>query len=786
MSSLINRIDRYMVGEILGPFGLGCAVYTLILFLHFLLQASEMIFARGVPMAEVLKLMAYYLPSMLVLVIPMAFLFATLMAVGRLSADSEITAMRASGISLLTMYRPLLTFSVLLAVVNVALMAVVLPAANTAYTNTSYRIHTRHATQVVEPRAFHTDLGAWVMYVFGVTDDRTEWDGVFLAQENPDSERTEIMVAQRGRLVFDADTQEQILQLSNVESHSVDLDRSFDDAQYRLGFLETYEKVVETATGIDSPERREVKGLRGMTLSELSAERRNPYRSDAMRRMAAFEYHKKFALPAACIGFGLFALPIAFSSQRGAGARSSSFALSLLVIVLYYILLERGERGTRAGSIAPWLAAWMSNLILIALGVYFFWRRNRDRNLFLGRVDSALSRIPLIPWMSRGATHIKTWFSGVRAQGRDRSWLQFPSRNDRYILRLFFAVAAIATASMVVLTVLARFTRYAERFQEHQMAAADIWRYLGTVALDTGYLMTPIVVLIATVLTFTLLSRSNEVVAWRSTGVSLFRLALPILVASASIALGTFLLDEYVLPETNQQKQILEDQLRGRQTRSLRRADRQWLFGQDRFIYHYAGFDPVEETLDELEVFEFDSESHLIRRLYASRARYESNRRWIFNRGWTRSFADGEVTSFQWFEEPRSAQFPETPDYFKEEERHPAEMTLGELRQLVSNLERSGQPNPIYRAHWHRKIAYPAGCLAMALVALPFSFRVGREGGALYGVGLALGLAIAFIVLDSIFTTLGETGTLPAMLAAWAPASLFSILAVYLFLGVRS
>lgn len=785
MFSIVSRLDRYMIGEILGPFGLGCAVYTLILFLHFLLQASEMIFARGVPMNDVLRLMAYYLPSMLVLVIPMAFLFAALMSVGRLSSDSEITAMRASGISLLSMYRPLLAFSVLLTIVSTLLMTSVLPAANTAYSTTWYKIQTRHATQVVEPRAFHTDLGSWVMYVFGLTDDRREWHGVFLAQDQQQG-RSEIMVAEHGRLVFDQDTQEQILQLSDVRSHAVDLSRSFDDAQYRLGYLDTYEKVVETATGIDGPQRRQEKVLRSMSLPELRAERDNPNRSEAMRRMASLEIQKKFALPAACIGFGLLALPIAFSSQRGAGARSSSFAVSLLVIGLYYILLERGEKGVRLGDWSPWLAMWLPNLILVVLGIYFFWQRNRDRNLILGRIDDFIRHLPLVPWAEKVMGRLRDRFSDARRRGGDRSWLQFPSRNDRYILRLFFAVAALTSASMLLLTGLARFTRYVDRFQESGMPALDIWRYLGTVALDTSYLMMPVVVLIATVLTFTLLSRTNEVVAWRSTGVSLFRLALPILVASGLVAGATFAMDEYVLPQTNQLKEQLEDQMRGRQTRSFRRADQQWLFGQDRFIYHYADYDPGSETLRQLEVFEFDADNRLTRRLYATRATYQGERTWIFDRGWTRSFADGKVTSFRWFEDPRSAQFPETPDYFKEEERHPAEMTLGELRQVISNLERGGQPNPRFRAHLHRKLAYPVGCLAMALVALPFSFRVGRQGGALYGIGLALALAIAFIVLDSIFTTLGETGTLPAMLAAWAPTILFSTLAVYLFLGVRS
>ncbi len=785
MPAIFSKIDRYVASEILGPFGLGCVVYTLILFLHFLLQASKMVFARGVPLGDVLALIAYYLPSMLVLVIPMAFLFATLMAVGRLSGDSEITALRASGVGLFKLYLPLLWFSLALTVLSIYLMTAVLPFSNARYTSTIYRIQTRHATQVVEPREFHTDLGAWVMYVFGLTADRSEWDGVFLAQENAPGQ-SEVMVAELGHLAFDESTQEQVLQLTNTESHIIDLKESFADAQYRLGFLRTYEKVVQGGTGIETGDRKVEKNLRSMTLAELKRERNDPTRAETIRRMALVEAHKKFSLPAACIGFGLFALPFAFGSQRGSGAKSASFALSLLVIAFYYILLEQGEKAARLDNMSPWLAMWLPNLILMAVGAYLFWRRNRDKSLLLGRADRLLRQLPLAAFVAQAWARVRTAFARLRGSASDRSWMQFPSRNDRYILRLFFTVAGLTMASMMLLAALARFTRVADRLQEHNLASSDVWRYLGTVVLDTGYLMTPVVVLMATVLAFALLSRSNEVVAWRSTGVSLYRLALPILVATAGISLGTFLLDEYLLPASNQEKQRLEDQIYGRQSQSFRRADRQWLFGQDRFIYHYSSYDQEQEALIELEVFEFDADSKLVRRLYATQAVYQGEGAWLFDRGWTRSFAGGEVVDFRWFEEPHTARFPETPDYFREEERQPAQMTFGQLSQHVENLERSGQPNLKYRAQLYRKIAYPAGCLAMALVALPFSFRVGREGGALYGVGLALGLAIAFIVLDSIFTTLGETGTLPPLLAVWAPSALFSTLAVYLFLGVRS
>src|SRR3954454_24509271 len=107
----VRRLDRYLMTEILGPLGLGLLVYTFILLLRFLFASAEMIIRRGLPVSIVGKLLMLTLPNIVVLTLPMSLLFGTLIAVGRLSSDIELIAMRASGVSLLTLYRPVLLMS---------------------------------------------------------------------------------------------------------------------------------------------------------------------------------------------------------------------------------------------------------------------------------------------------------------------------------------------------------------------------------------------------------------------------------------------------------------------------------------------------------------------------------------------------------------------------------------------------------------------------------------------------------------------------------------------------
>jgi lipopolysaccharide export system permease protein len=292
-------------------------------------------------------------------------------------------------------------------------------------------------------------------------------------------------------------------------------------------------------------------------------------------------------------------------------------------------------------------------------------------------------------------------------------------------------------------------------------------------------------VLIATLVTFGLLSRANEVTAAKSLGVSLFRLGGPALVAAAAVSLLSVFLQAQVLPATNDKAAQLRDRIYGKPVaRTYRRADRQWLFGQGRYIYNYRLYDERTQSLQRLQVFEFDDEARLTRRLFAASAQYRDGR-WVFTDTWTRSFRGAEVIDYQRLPGPTVVDYPETPAYFQAEIERPAQMSFGELRDYAAELRAAGQPLAELDVQVQARIAFPFVAVVMCLVALPFAFRLGKHG-ALYGLGLAVVLGIAYLVVYAFFKTLGETGALPAAVAVWAPSLLFALFAGYLFLGVRS
>ena len=805
-------LDRYLIREIVGPLALGFFVYTFILLIRFLFQSAEMIIRRGLDVAVVGELLLYTLPNIVVLTIPMSLLFGILIAIGRLASDSELVALRASGLSLVSLYRPILALSLVLTLANVALMVWVLPWGNHSLQLLRFTIITETVARQVEPRVFYPEFEGYLLYVFDQQTGSDQWDGVFLTQALPGA-RNQVTVAESGRLRIDDGGEQVVLELDNAVSHEVDFNRP---GSYDATSSSETSRILEDEFASTQRSRISVsKSLREMGWSDLVSQAHDRGSSAEMRNLAWVELHKKFSIPAACLVFGLFALPLGFNNRRG--GKASGFALSILVILVYYVMMSNGEEAARFGKLQPWLAMWLPNLVMAVSGLLLLARRNRDKSLVVSRLDRWIrqdlwARLRVVEtWRNarRRRRRLKRSMrrraarraaAGEATEGRrsvspdlvlrlPRLRLVFPNTTDRYVVRSFAFVFLMVVLSGVSIYVIADLSEQIDEIIKNDVPRGVVFDYYKYLSLQIFYELSPILVLISTLITFSLFARNNEVTAWKSLGVSLYRLAVPAIAAALMVAALCAWLEDDVLPASNTRVAQLNDVIRGREAgaRTYRRADRQWLLGQGRYIYNYLRYDPRRQELHRLQVFEFDDEHHLVGRLVAQRATYdEATGRWLFEDGWLRRFAaDGTTVDYDRFGEPRLVDYPETPDYFDSEIRAPEQMDIGELRDYVEEVEASGQAVPELRVELHNKVAYPVISLVMALVGLPFAFRLGRQG-ALYGIGIAVVLGLAFYVVYAFFTTLGETSTLPPLVAVWSPSLLFGLLATYLFLGVRT
>jgi LPS export ABC transporter permease LptG len=802
-------LTRYILKEMIGPTLLGFGFYTFIILMRQLFALAGMIIQRSLPVATVGKLLLLSLPNIVVLTVPMSLLFGILIAVGRLSADSEIIALRALGISTRVIYKPVFIFSFAVFLLNLYLMNVVLPKGNTEFVSLRAELATSGAQREIKPRLFYDEYENLVVYVNDVDPQSGQWKGVFVADNraeeaqtgnspqaaidsahatdnsvsgpfNQKSAQQRVVVAITGDVTTVQPSKQIWMNLRDAETHLYDPKKP---ERYDLNRNAT-QRILMSESVAGEPALS--KSLREMNLRELSEQvRRSRYKDRETYRMARIEIHKKFAIPFACIVFGILGLPLGITNRRG--GRSSGFSLSIAIILGYYLMINNFEKLAGAGKLGPAFAMWAPNVILLAIGIYLLGRANRDagsqgsERSLMQRLGSVLGRIVPRRKNAGNVVHDTDESSSILS----RLDITFPNILDRYVLREFSKVLGLVLISTVALFIIIDYTELSSDISQHKIPLSTIIAYYRFLIFQVLNLTLPISVLVATLVTFGMLSKNNEVTAFKSGGVSLYRVALPIVVIATLISVLSYLMLDFVLPYSNQRVDDLHNQIKGRPATSSTVQQKLWFVGKGRYLINFLSYDREKKELSQVQVFELaDRDFRLTRRVYAQSAQFDGTG-WVFRNGWMRSFDRNGNSSYTPIREPVRLYYPERPTDFETEVKSPEQMTYRQLNRYIETLRRSGYSAEELTVKLYTKTSWPFISLVMALIALPFAFRIGKRG-ALYGVGLALLLGILYWMIFAIFTKFGEVGNLPAVLSAWSANILFALAAIYMFLHVET
>jgi len=302
------------------------------------------------------------------------------------------------------------------------------------------------------------------------------------------------------------------------------------------------------------------------------------------------------------------------------------------------------------------------------------------------------------------------------------------------------------------------------------------------------YYIIAIAVLLAAIVTIGALTKNSELIVMRACGISIYRTVVPLLVFATAASAVLFGFEERILGYANRRADFLRHVIRGGDPRVFDLTSRRWVVGRDGEVYHYDSFDPRRRELNGLSVFRFEPTTHVLtERAYATQASYaptaEDQRSWLAQSGWIRTFSGPTVTKYT-----ALAGAPltiEPSDYFVTEAPAPDRMNFEQLRNYIADMRASGYAVLEPEVALYRKFAFPLVTLVMTLIAVPFAVTVGK-GGAMYGVGIGIVLALVYWTAISVFAAFGAGGLLPPMLAAWAPNLLFGATAAYLLLTVRT
>jgi LPS export ABC transporter permease LptG len=460
----------------------------------------------------------------------------------------------------------------------------------------------------------------------------------------------------------------------------------------------------------------------------------------------------------------------------------------VILIASYYLLLIMGTGLARHGRLSPAAGIWMANGILAVLGLALLPRMEqfRGENRWLGRLGYFTRRLRLARRrraQARARAAAALAANGERAANElpTPSSGSFPRLLDLYILRKFFFYFGVLLAVFVFLFEAFTFFELLDDIGRRNVPFLMVKDYFWYLTPYLSYQLAPLAGLMAVLVTLGIMSKNNEIVAIKATGISLFRVAVPLLLAGLALAGTLVLLDDTYLPYANQRQDELHNQIKGKPPQTYTRPQR-WIFGENSKIYNYDVFDPEQNLFGGLSVLELDPASfHLRRRIFATRARWsEAHHVWVLENGWIREFSDGSVTRFETFAAAAPPELSEPPSYFNREVRQAFQMNIGELGSYIDGLHRAGFDVATLMVQWHKKMAYPLMAPVSMLLAIPFAFLVGTRG-AIGGVALGVGIGVAYWAIAALLEAMGGVGQLPPLLAGWSPDIVFFFLGMYFF-----
>lgn len=367
----------YLIKELFPAFLLGLIGFTFILLTGRIVQLMELFVNKGVPLGYILRLLYLLLPSFMVLTIPMATLLSVLLAFNRLSSDNEITALKASGVSLYQMIPPVLVFAVATYVATTFLSLYSVPRANEGSRALLYEVASSKANAGIREKMFNDDFEGLVLYVEEIKPRTLTWEKVFISDSRNPAEVLTI-IAREGEVLSDPGTLAITLRLKRGAIHKLGKE---PDAYQKIDFS-TYDLRLYLKTGLKE-KRTEEKHPADMTLAELSRAIQALQAKGSVAKIQWVKVHEKFSIPFACLVFGLIGVPLGLQSRTARGGRFQGFAWAIGVLLVYYLLTNAGTSLAERGVVLLEVGMWSANAVFLTLGVYLLVKAANESPVLL-------------------------------------------------------------------------------------------------------------------------------------------------------------------------------------------------------------------------------------------------------------------------------------------------------------------------------------------------------------------------------------------------------------------
>ena len=763
-------ISRYIFLELIPPFFLGLFVFTFVMLTNALIRLLDLFITKGVGFGMTMKILGLSIPFLLVMTIPMSLLLAVLSAFSRFSSDSEITAMKASGISIHRMMPPVILLAFLTYAVSSFIYIGVLPNTNLMLKQLRYDIIRTKASVGIKPHVFNTDFIHLVIYINESLQNPDIMKGIFIA-DNRNLEQPIIIVAKTGKEIINPKSNTVGLRLEHGCSHELLKGKRF---RYSTTPFDTMDLNLDMSIFQQSTV---AKSDREMTIEELLQKAKDNEQHGRKSNSQWVEIWKKTSLPFACFIFALLGVPLGITTPRG--SKSASFATSIGLILVYYILLTGGTGLADKGILSPFLATWAPNFLLGILGSYFYIRLAKESP---SRIWKKISDTIVIKFIALSDKYRNQRAERSPTRHNQLLQLKFGRILDRYVTSLFLKIFFYVFLALLSISLIVHAFEKIENLVANQASLMDAIIAIGFKLPYFGILSIHFATLVASILTIGALNKTSELTAMKASGISYLRIITPLIAMGFVISGITFFFNESVIPICNRKVEQAWDRIKKKERTRFMKYHR-WYRGKNGDIYFFQHFDPERKVISEFSQFKLNDQMSILNRIETERMFWDGSN-WIGDN--TRIIdmsADCQMVKDESIPEYLNP-LPETPADFSKEYKDSDEMNIRELRDYIEGLKSIGFDTIEYEVDWHAKFSIPFLSVIMVLIGTTFSSQNPRSSGGLVGIGTAIFIGAIYFVIFRISLELGQANKLPPILSAWICNIVFLCIGSYALLHV--
>jgi lipopolysaccharide export system permease protein len=742
-------------------------------------RLAEVVIYADLPFSLLMSLGAALLPGVLIFSIPLATLTGIIVGFSRMGSDSEIVAMRAAGVGSWTMIWPALLIGLVFTGATSYLHLKEAPEAARDLERIALEGALAKLDSPVEPGTFST-LPRYVIYVRDGNKELGTWGRVFIFSQRSDR-TTEVYTARAGRIDSSGDQSELVLtdvlatrfpnsgaeaagqpEVPVTDSTVINPQNSYvvehsDQLRFSIntGRSDIVQRLNQRDVNADSMDWDD---LRERVSSGTPDEQK-----EAIRIL-----NRRAALSLAPLVFSFLAAILGLRIRRG--GKSVGVLLAIAVVIIYYLASLLGESLARVGTLSPYVGPWLATGFILVLSLLLL----------------LVKRIPFISSVGIRSRPAKASDPEERSgKGRQRGFsaLGFPNLMDATLFRsltLSFVVCFLTLAAIFNIFTLFELWRF---IAVTHAGAGLVARYLLFLLPLIAVELFPATMLISVLVTYALLARRHEAIAWWASGQSVYRLMLPGFFFAMAIGLGSWLVQEYVMPGTNLKQDALRARIRGGEARAITRTGRQWLASTETHRFYSYEFDESGRLI-EPTIYELDSEGvHLTQVVKGTSGEWTDATHLKINGAETLALRGMAVERTANTETTFSG--VESPAVFKPTIDKPSQLSAHDLRSYLRASKQRGMDVSALAVALQRKYAGPFGILIMALIGMPLAVSFGRKGTVI-ALCAAVVVGIAYWAVGGGFQQLGNHGLLRPSVASWSPLVIFTAAGTYFLSRVRT